>query len=48
MLATASVVADLFQRKQWFKILFNLGQYTLALAAAGLTVEAFHGQAPFR
>ena len=41
----ASVGGDVIQRKPWFKALFNIGQYALAMTAAGLAIEVF-GDAP--
>ncbi|MDQ1372694.1 MAG: hypothetical protein QOJ09_32 [Actinomycetota bacterium] len=44
--AATSVIGDVVQRKSWFKVVFNVGEYTLAMAAAGLVIELFHGRAP--
>ena len=44
--AVGSALADMAQRKPWFKVCFNVGQYTLAMASAGLVVEALVGSEP--
>jgi diguanylate cyclase (GGDEF)-like protein len=36
----ASVVQDVASRKPWWRVAFNVGQYTLALGAAGLVLAA--------
>jgi signal transduction histidine kinase len=41
----ASVLADLFQRKSAWKVVFNVGQYALSLAAAGIVYHAAGGTA---
>ncbi len=38
---SASVLADLIDRKTWWKALFNVGQYAVSLGAAWLTLLAF-------
>jgi len=42
-LVGASIIADCVRRKQLRKILFNAGQYTLALGCAGLVYTALSG-----
>jgi diguanylate cyclase (GGDEF)-like protein len=37
----ASLVADGFQRKAWYKAVFNAAQYCLSITAAGLVLAAF-------
>ena len=39
--AVASGVADVIERKQLWKVAFNVGQYTLSVAAAGVVFELF-------
>jgi diguanylate cyclase (GGDEF)-like protein len=39
VLALASATADSIDRRVWWKILFNIAQYTLALSAAGLVLN---------
>ena len=39
----ASVIADLFQRKSAWKVVFNVGQYALSLGAAGVVYHAAGG-----
>jgi diguanylate cyclase (GGDEF)-like protein len=39
--ATASMVQDLIARKPIWRSAFNMGQYTLSLAAAGLVLDCF-------
>lgn len=43
-MAVASVVNDASHRVAWWKATFNVGQYTLALAGAGLLVDVLHGR----
>ena len=43
--AVASVVRDVAKRKAWYKVAFNLGQYTLAFFAAALVLRVL-GYAP--
>jgi len=38
-LAAGSAITDLLRRRSWWRAAFNIGQYTLALAAAGLIVN---------
>ena len=40
---TASVLADLFQRKSAWKVAFNVGQYALSLGAAGVVYHVAGG-----
>jgi diguanylate cyclase (GGDEF)-like protein len=35
----ASLIGDLVSRAKWWKALFNVGQYTLAMAAAGVILD---------
>ncbi|MEA2579758.1 MAG: two-component system, NtrC family, sensor kinase [Actinomycetota bacterium] len=42
---TASVLADIIQRKSAWKVAFNVGQYALSLGAAGLVYRATGGTA---
>jgi len=42
-LVTASVLSDLVARVRIDKVIFNLGQYTLSLSAAGALYEVFGG-----
>ncbi len=44
----ASVIQDLIARKAWWQIGFNIGQYTLSLAAAGGVLSLLGGYAAFR
>jgi diguanylate cyclase (GGDEF)-like protein len=44
----ASVIQDLIARKAWWQIGFNIGQYTLSLAAAGGVLSVLGGYAAFR
>ena len=37
-LVSASLLADVLDRRVWWKALFNVGQYTLAMTAAGLVI----------
>jgi len=37
--ATATLIADLIRRKEWWKAAFNAGTYALAVAAAGSAVN---------
>jgi diguanylate cyclase (GGDEF)-like protein len=40
VLTLASAMADITDRRIWWKVLFNIAQYTLALSAAGLVLNA--------
>ncbi len=44
--AVASVVGDLVQRKAWYRVLFNVGQYSLTLGLTGFVYHAAHGVEP--
>jgi diguanylate cyclase (GGDEF)-like protein len=37
-LALASLIADVHGRKRWYKVTYNLGQYTLSVGAAALAI----------
>ncbi|MEP7054163.1 MAG: EAL domain-containing protein [Actinomycetota bacterium] len=39
--AVASVARDSARRKAWYRVVFNLGQYTLAFLAAALVLRSF-------
>jgi diguanylate cyclase (GGDEF)-like protein len=39
VLALASALADITDRRVWWKVVFNVAQYTLALSAAGLVLN---------
>ena len=41
--AAASIIADLFQHKSAWKVVFNVGQYSLSLGMAGLVYHAAGG-----
>jgi hypothetical protein len=41
--AAASVIGDMATRLAWYKVLLNLGQYALAMAACGLLLDATIG-----
>ncbi len=41
LMAMLVVLSELLQRKPWWKLVFNLGQYVLSLGAAWLVVVAF-------
>jgi signal transduction histidine kinase len=41
--ASATIVADVLYGKRPFKVLFNLGQYTISVAAAGAVYQAIGG-----
>jgi diguanylate cyclase (GGDEF)-like protein len=41
VLALASAIADMIGRRVWWKVLFNVAQYTLALSASGLVLDVF-------
>src|ERR671910_539265 len=43
--AAATIVADVLYGKRPFKVLFNVGQYTISVAAAGAVYEAIGGTA---
>src|SRR5581483_4319127 len=45
VLVAASIVADLIARKEWFKVMFNAAQYTLAVGISGLVIWAVSGHA---
>jgi diguanylate cyclase (GGDEF)-like protein len=40
VLALASALADIVGRRAWWKALFNVAQYTLALSASGVVLDA--------
>ncbi|MEP7059994.1 MAG: ATP-binding protein [Actinomycetota bacterium] len=42
---SASILADLVQRKSAWKVVFNMGQYALSLGAAGIVYQAAGGTA---
>jgi diguanylate cyclase (GGDEF)-like protein len=39
ILALASAIADIIDRRAWWKVAFNIAQYTLAMSAAGLVLN---------
>jgi diguanylate cyclase (GGDEF)-like protein len=43
----ASIISDLHRRVPWWRVTFNLSQYTLAWLAAGLVLEAVAGPLDF-
>jgi diguanylate cyclase (GGDEF)-like protein len=45
--ALASVGRDINKRKEWWKVSFNLGQYTLSLAAAAVVLHSLRYQPSF-
>jgi diguanylate cyclase (GGDEF)-like protein len=42
-LAVGTIIADLSNHKAWYKALYNLGQYTLSLAAAATVISGLSG-----
>jgi diguanylate cyclase (GGDEF)-like protein len=42
LIAVAMLIGELVERKRWWKLLFNVGQYALAIFVAGLMLT--HGQ----
>ncbi len=45
LLCAASLLSDLTERKTWWKTVFNIGQYTVSVAAAWVALLAFGWQA---
>jgi diguanylate cyclase (GGDEF)-like protein len=39
LLAIGTLIAELRRRKEWWKVLFNIGQYSLSLGAAAVVME---------
>jgi signal transduction histidine kinase len=47
VLAASSIVSDLIRRKEPRKVVFNAGQYAIAVTASGLTLLALGARPPF-